>query len=77
MKLRERNNQMRAFQLQQIEEKRMIQANEKKNHLLEAKKMAEQLADEDDVFKEFATKEMQRFKNDGKKTDLLKKSLIT
>lgn len=45
--------------------------------MLCVKQISEQFAQEDDVFKEFAMKEMQRFQDAGKKTNLLKKALIS
>jgi hypothetical protein len=39
--------------------------------------MSDQLSTEDDLFKDFAMKEMQRFKEAGKKTNLLAKALLT
>jgi len=38
--------------------------------------MTEQLENEDDLFRDFAKKEIERFKEAGKKTNLLKKALI-
>ena len=38
-------------------------------------KISEELTKEDDLFKEFAMKEMQRFKEAGKKITLLRKAL--
>jgi hypothetical protein len=38
--------------------------------------VAKDLAEEDDLFREFALKEMERFRSKGKSTDLLKKVLI-
>lgn len=72
----QKHNKMREFQLQQIEENQRIRKQEKEEHLLEAKKMTEQLENEDYLFREFAKKEMQRFKEAGKKTNLLEKALI-
>lgn len=52
------------------------QAKDREAQLEEAMKVNKTLEAEDDLFRVFAMKEMERFQSQGKKTDLLKKVLI-
>jgi len=65
--LRLRNMRIREFQSQQIKERRLNRLKEDENELLEAEKVALQLAEEDELFREFAVKEMEKFKDTRKK----------
>ncbi len=73
MKRQQRNQELRKFQEEQIKSTQQKRILEKENALRQAREVQENLAKEDDIFRDFAMKEMARFQAEGKKTDLLTK----
>ena len=71
---RRRNVEIRRIQETQIEEDRLKQARAKKERLASERREIAQLSEEDELFRQFAAKEIERFKNAGKDTTLLERS---
>lgn len=78
MKVAERRQRDIAYKRMQKEQIRISIENkelEKKEEIEQASQITKSLEKEDDLFREFALKEMERFQLQGKKTELLKKVL--
>ena len=71
---RRRNVEIRRIQETQIEEDRLKRARAKKERLASERREIAQLSEEDELFRQFAAKEIERFKNAGKDTTLLERS---
>lgn len=73
---RKQNIELRKLQQDQVRENEVRLAKEKADALKEEQRIAKKLSKEDDVFKEFATKEIEMFKLQGKvkRTHLLEKT---
>lgn len=71
---RRRNVEIRHIQEKQIEEDRVSRARANKERLASERNDIAQLAKEDELFRQFAAKEIERFKNAGKNTALLERS---
>ncbi|KAL3804219.1 hypothetical protein ACHAW5_011139 [Stephanodiscus triporus] len=72
---RKQNIGLRKIQLDQIRENERRVAIEKANALKEEQQVFHELKKEEDIFKDFVTKEIENFKVQGKRTILLEKTL--
>lgn len=74
---RKQNIELLKLQQDQVRENEIRLAKEKAEALKEVQKLAKELSAEDDIFKEFVTKEIEMFKLQGKvkRTHLLEKTL--
>ena len=74
---RKQNIELRKLQQDQVRENEVRAAKEKADTLKEEQRIATEISNEDDVFKEFVTKEIEMFKLQGKvkRTHLLEKTL--
>ena len=73
MEKRRRNVEARRAQEKQIEEDRLKRDRANKERLAAERKEIAQLSEEDEMFQQFAAREIERFKNAGKNTHLLER----
>ena len=75
MEKRWRNIEVRRIQEKQIEEDRLKRARANKERLAAERREIAKLSEEDEMFRQFAAREIERFKNAGKNTALLERSI--
>lgn len=75
MEKRRRNIEVRRIQEKQIEEDRLKRARANKERLAAERREIAKLSEEDEMFRQFATREIEGFKNVGKNTVLLERSI--
>lgn len=75
MERRRRNIEIRRIQERQVEEDRLKRDRANKERLAAERMEIAQLSEEDEMFRQFAAKEIERFKNAGKNAALLERSI--